>query len=286
MTSDKIKVVFIASWMRSGSTILSSMLGQLPTVFNAGEFGFFWEEGLTNNSQCSCGQPFSDCTTWQKIVAAGFSNEAQIDTTALTHHNFFRNINILQFRNLSNPTAELAEKIRLTKQLYQAAQKTTGCDVIIDATKIPAYALFLRQIPDLDVYIIHLVRDPRAVAYSWARKKIKPISAHVSAIRWLYFNFLIEIFLNKPSSKYMFLRYEDFVQSPQKHLERIGNMAGFACHPAAPVQEHTFSGNPGRFENKSLVINPDDEWKNQINRRKNSMVTLIDYSLMKKYGYL
>jgi hypothetical protein len=286
LVPDKIKVIFIAGWSRSGSTLLASLLGQYSGNFNAGEFGFFWERGLLKDLNCSCGVSFSDCPTWKNVVETGSFDKAKIDLVNLTHKEFFRNANILRFRDLTNPSPGLAEKIDLTQRLFQATRKATGCDVIIDATKIPAYGVLLRQIPQLDVYCIHLVRDPRAVAYSFSRTKMEQKTTVESAVRWIYFNSLIEAFLKKPLKKYMFLRYEDFVISPQYYIDQILTFAGIAPGECISVQEHTFSGNPGRLEKNALIIKPDNDWQEKPRRMENAQVSLIDFFLMKKYQYL
>lgn len=286
MASEKLKVIFIAGWSRSGSTLLASLLGQYSGIFNTGEFGFFWERGLLKDLNCSCGVPFSACPTWHNVVETGSFDKANIDLATMTHKGFFRNANIWRFRDLTNPSPVLVEKIDLTQRLFQATRLVTGCDVIIDATKIPAYGLVLRQILQMDVYIIHLVRDPRAVAYSFRRNKMEQKTPIESAIRWFYFNFLTETFLKKPPQKYMFMRYEDFVKTPQYYLDQIINFVGIAPRPCIPKQEHTFSGNPGRLEKNALIIKPDNDWRLKSRHVDNFQVSLIDFLFMKKYKYL
>jgi hypothetical protein len=286
MVSERIKVLFITGMGRSGSTLISSLLGQSSNVFNAGEFAFFWERGLMENLMCSCGKPFSDCATWQNVVFQGFSDEKNMDLQSLTHKKYFRNLNILHYRNLNNPSTALAEKIRLTTKLYQATQAATGCEVIVDSTKIPAYGLILSQIPELDVYFLHLVRDPRAVSFSWRRKKLGQKSTLWSAFRWFYINFFVEVFLNKPTLKYMFMRYEDFVLAPQTNIAKIFAFVNITPLPILSANEHTFSANPGRLNREALIIKPDYEWKSKSGKVDNSLTSSLDFVLMKKYGYI
>ena len=71
-------------------------------------------------------------------------------------------------RRILDSLDEYAEK---TGMLYSAIADTTGCDVIVDSSKWPQYGLLLTERLPLDVYVLHLVRDPRAVAYSWQRRQ-------------------------------------------------------------------------------------------------------------------
>src|SRR6185369_4502803 len=41
-----IKVAFVSSWSRSGSTLLDLLLGSLPDFWSAGEIRYLWDRGL------------------------------------------------------------------------------------------------------------------------------------------------------------------------------------------------------------------------------------------------
>ena len=71
-------------------------------------------------------------------------------------------------RRILDSLGEYAEN---TGRLYTAIADTTGCDVIVDSSKWPQYGLLLSETLPFDVYVLHLVRDPRAVAYSWQRRQ-------------------------------------------------------------------------------------------------------------------
>ena len=58
--------------------------------------------------------------------------------------------------------------------LYRAVHEHTGCRVIVDSSKSPVHAKRVDSIAGLDLYLVHLVRDPRATAYSWLRKRQLP----------------------------------------------------------------------------------------------------------------
>lgn len=48
MTAE-VKVLYIAGWGRSGSTILDNVLGQVEGFFSGGELSYLWERGLSEN---------------------------------------------------------------------------------------------------------------------------------------------------------------------------------------------------------------------------------------------
>ena len=55
--------------------------------------------------------------------------------------------------------------------LYSSIMARTGCSVIVDSSKFASYGHLLASNPAFDVRVIHLVRDSRAVAHSWQRRK-------------------------------------------------------------------------------------------------------------------
>jgi hypothetical protein len=61
LKEDSIKVLYIAGPTRSGSTLLSKILGEVDGFFNAGEIIDIWDRGLASDGLCSCGKAMSQC---------------------------------------------------------------------------------------------------------------------------------------------------------------------------------------------------------------------------------
>src|SRR6185503_18486197 len=59
-------------------------------------------------------------------------------------------------------------------RLYAAVAEVAGAEVIVDASKWPGQALALQRGADTEICLLHLVRDPRGVAYSWAKQVQRP----------------------------------------------------------------------------------------------------------------
>src|SRR5437588_252232 len=58
----------------------------------------------------------------------------------------------------------------LRRRVYLAIDDLTAGSIIVDSSKIPSHAELLMS-ARCDVSVIHLIRDPRACAYSWQRHK-------------------------------------------------------------------------------------------------------------------
>src|SRR5205085_5528348 len=79
-----------------------------------------------------------------------------------------------------------ADKLRYAEtvaQLYRSLRKTSGREVIVDASRFISYAHILETQPDIQLYVLHLVRDPRAVAFSWTRKRVGTTASRVVQLR-------------------------------------------------------------------------------------------------------
>ena len=57
-----------------------------------------------------------------------------------------------------------------TEALYRAAGEVAGVRQLVDSSKSPLYAAFLRRLPAIDLRVVHIVRDPRATVYSHLRR--------------------------------------------------------------------------------------------------------------------
>ena len=54
-------------------------------------------------------------------------------------------------------------------RIYRAVAEVTGARVVVDASKGPALGQALAGAPGIDLRMLNVVRDPRAVAWSWNR---------------------------------------------------------------------------------------------------------------------
>src|ERR1019366_6712916 len=56
-------------------------------------------------------------------------------------------------------------------RLYSAIREVAGKSVVVDSSREASQALVLARIPSIDLRVLHLVRDSRAVAFSYSRRK-------------------------------------------------------------------------------------------------------------------
>jgi hypothetical protein len=76
---EPVKVAFIGGWGRSGSTLLASMLGEVPRMTPVGELRYIWERGLHDDELCGCGERFGECPFWQAVGREAFGGWDAVD---------------------------------------------------------------------------------------------------------------------------------------------------------------------------------------------------------------
>ena len=306
MSEERVQVLYVVGLGRSGSTILSNSLGQIGGYFSAGELNFIWRHNVLENRLCGCGRPFRECPVWTRVMDEAFGGMDGVDPREMMRLQASgtrtRHIPLMLTARGTRALEERLEKLLINYgRLYEAMASVTGSKVIVDSSKEPAHGYAMGMVPGVDLYVLHLIRDPRAAAYSWLKKKPQPDSEEIehmvrfspakSSALWDSWNVSAETLWRRTPQRYLRLRYEDFVADPRKSLQRIlGLLEVTAELPLAGEREvmlgvsHTVSGNPNRFETGAVELRPDREWMDRMQPRHRALVTALTFPLLKHYG--
>ena len=176
---DGLRVIYLAGLGRSGSTLLERLLGELPGVCALGEVVHMWRRGVVENERCGCGETFSSCAFWAQVGKSAFDgwDKISVDRMAELRETTDR---IRFIPLLAGPGLPAAGRQRLAEytdhylRVYEAAAEATGSAMLIDSSKHASLAFCLTSRPEIDLRVVHLVRDSRAVAYSWSTRVARP----------------------------------------------------------------------------------------------------------------
>ena len=308
MDSVPVKVLYVVGLGRSGSTILSNSLGQVPGFFSGGELNFIWRHNVLENRLCGCGRPFRECPVWTEVMDKAFGGMDAVDPREMmrlqNQGTRTRHIPMmLTGKGRRNLAGKLEKLLIAYGNLYEAIGHVTGSRVIVDSSKEPAHGFAMGMVPGVDFYVLHLIRDPRAAAYSWSKKKPQPdsdtrefmvrFSPTKSSALWDSWNASAEALWRHTPERYLRLRYEDFVSNPRKSFEDILDLIGEkeAEPPLVGDREvklgvsHTVSGNPNRFETGGVALRTDREWISKMRPRDKALVTALTFPLLTHYRY-
>lgn len=232
MNSQKIPVIFVLGSGHCGSTLLDMLLGSHSKIFGAGELK---ELGREQETICTCGRKVEKCPFWLSVM-----EETKIE-----------------FSRSNNPVAA-------QEQLYKNIARVSGAYSIVDSSKLPERAMFLDQSKIIQPILLHLVRDGRAVVWSYYRKykRLFPFMWH-----WFILNIKIELLKMRTGLPSLFIWYGDLVASPQRELTRILDRINLSFEPAMlnfrAHEHHQVEGNRMRF-GESGEIKEDNDWKGRM----------------------
>jgi hypothetical protein len=305
---DAPTVLYVGGYGRSGSTLVGRVLGEPVGTVCVGETRYLWTRGLQDNVECGCGQPFRACPFWGAVGEEAFGGWDRLDVehlAALDREAVLLRTLPLHWAPLLQPrfARTTDEYVSYLDKLYAGIGRVSSARVIVDISKEPNFALLLTRLREIDVRVIHLVRDSRAVAYSWTRSKKTPgavgeeqlmprFTASETATKWMVWNAAFHALAVR--SPYMRLGYEHFVADPRRALEEIDAFAELPPSPANPELEegrvelgghHMFSGNPMRTSTGLIEIKPDNEWQIRQPFAQFAQVSTITWPLLRFYGY-
>jgi hypothetical protein len=319
-----IKVVYIAGVGRSGTTLLSLLLNEIQSYHSVGELRYLFNKLFRDDQFCGCGKPLNECKFWRSIIFEDPSITDRVESSQLNEHiNELRRLrySVDKARNL--PTWFLMNKINFLKMppsfmlyakhledLYKSIMLESKCNVIVDSSKKANFAFILSSCANIQLYVIHLVRDARAVTYSYQRKKIRkelPNSSEYMSIHnpykvfsmWTFRNLLIEQ-VKRINPNYIRVTYENLVNNPINTLATIDSFVNdtptqisrqsistlFQGSNIILRENHTLNGNPMRFDNNKITIKSDDEWKDKLTNKDKNLITNLNFFLLSRYGYI
>jgi hypothetical protein len=254
-----MKVIYIAGTSHSGSTLLDLMLNAHPQIVSVGEVVNLNRQLTYKNPKkktyrrCSCGAP----SLWACEFWSGVNQRMQqaVGKSLLE-------LNLLDQGRSSAPDAAL----------FTAIAKVSGKNFIVDSSKLPSRLARLMRSPELEVYPIHLVRNPNGQIYSMARK-YGGFLKHI--FRYEYVHDQIHRML--VSVPHCVVHYENLVLQPEQTLNSVLAPLGLEFDSRqlswAEQVKHTVAGNRMRRQQESQLV-LDQKWKHSLTRIQKSMINI------------
>jgi hypothetical protein len=296
-------VVYIVGWGRSGSTLLTAVLGELDGVFAAGELRFLWARGVIGRRLCGCGLPIPECPVWcevlERLEGAPCSPEemASIQSRRLRSRHFLPEL--LKLVRHRGPDPEFTRYATTYAQALAAVAEVTGAEVIIDSSKSPIDALLLEH-AGVDIRAVNLVRDPRTVAASWKRRKrlddgddaeLRRFTPWTSSVLWSLWNALAHLVGRGDGRRRETVRFEDFLEDPERVVDQLAEFCGVPRNGLKLEgrnvhlsPNHLVAGNGDRFKTGFVEIEPREPAR--LERRRDRVLSSIaSFPLTLRFRY-
>lgn len=293
---------------RSGTTLIERVLGELPGVCALGEIVHLWQRDIRDDERCACGAAFSRCEFWDAVGRKAFGGWERADVHRILALRELvertRHIPLLVAGHRRDFVALVVEYAEYYARVYAAAAEVANAAVVVDSSKHSALAHCLRYCEDIELRVLHVVRDPRGVAYSWTKTVARPetdgsqemtrYTPARSAVLWNAHNAAFGL-LRQRGVAVRRLRYEDFVASPRTTVHKVAAFVGIdSSADGLPFlsdrdvvlgQCHSAAGNPMRFITGRVELRPDDAWRKALPPHQRALVGAVCAPLLRSYGY-
>lgn len=303
-----LRLVYITGVGRSGSTVLDTVLGNHPEIASVGELCNLAERGWVRGEYCACGVPVRECSWWSDVRRRWASRVGCDDAEG-----YARLVRQFEEGHLSTaqvPLRSLAQHgdfrryCQWTLALFEAIREVSGKAVIVESSKRAARAWALTQIPQIDLRVIHLVRDCRGVAWSLQKKFAEDPKRGLASLNqthrawraacvWMSGNLQAAwIRRQLPAGHSLRLRYEDYVEHSDEALGALEQLTGLdmsglreAVAAGAEMQiGHTAAGNRVRM-NGPVRMRLDRDWMERLSASDQDTCWRLAGWLLRRYGY-
>lgn len=310
---EKLNLIYIASTGRSGSTLLDMLLGSHSQIATAGEIQILPHEIMHDGFMpCGCGKPIPECSFWQQVidrVKPLNAPQPQIHYFREKHNAGktlrWKHLLELNFKNILESKQDEIDiyghnNYKLFEEFLNVTEESNNNRPtwIVDASKDPYRLLWLVKSDLFNIKVLHLVKDPRAFAYSMTRRLLNGQDSQYKAYQftvqktfsWLIHNYLISKIAqhNLNNSDYLLVNYEKLASKPEATFKEILDLVG--CQVESDFEKgfksntiHTIAGNPMRYKPRNIVL--DEAWKTSFPAIYRNTANIIASVNKAKYGY-
>jgi hypothetical protein len=276
----KIKVIYIVGAGHSGSTLLDRILETSDNSFSVGElmsickYERLIEEGETDFWKF-----------WKRILSkTGFPPFFEHKSFSGKLKFFIGPLFNISFNKFDN------------FQFYlEVLKQNKTKDIIIDSSKDINRLISLNKNKNIDLHIIHLVRDVRGFANSIIRRNnrvYKKPNILIIFLKWFLFNFLTSLYLKLYCNKSNCLRigYDYFVKDVEEGIKLLNKKFGLNIpldgyiNKANNLKSFAIVGN-GMRNREIKSIKQDDSWKSELTKSNIIILTILAYIPNKMWSF-
>ncbi len=297
---EKIKLVLLIGSGRSGSTLIDLIVNMHPNVFGLGEISN-WNTKVFEE-YCACGDIVKSCPFWSEVITKVGWREKDFKEYKEYKYEFDAPKKGYVFKIKNNTQRPGFENfISKSNEIFSAISEVSDNRILFDSSKSPQRAFNLSKSSLLDVKIVHLMRDPRGVVWSYKKsfkkdlksglqRDMKGTSLLKSLYSWLAINSRAFSTVKSANVPTLSVKYENFCANPDDEINRILEFVlgekpktGIDLSKSMTTESHVIAGNRLRMK-KDIVIEPDFAWKSNLNFFQKTFIYSLTLPLLKKFS--
>lgn len=285
VAQDRLKILYIVGWGHSGSTLLDLVISSSPRVCSVGELIFFdfFRDGtghrsLVSGLRCTCREFFTTCPFWSTVMEETAVHRPSIlydDDRNSARLRWLLLYLLWRLGWLRDPTGRtsLGDDARLLDAVRRVAP--SRAEYIFDSSKDFARLIRLLMNDRIEVYPIHLVRDGRAVAFSYnnagrAKYGLKKTGYYKALVLWIAINFVSRLIVRLSGRPWFSVSYDTFCKDPRSTIQLFNQRLGLAISEndflthVNHATHHGLGGNTMRF--RTIKIHYDESWRSALSK--------------------
>jgi len=233
-------------------------------------------EWIAECDPCACGSSLDKCVFWSEVLEGSnirLTNGFDLGGGVIAQMSQF--LKCLTGTKMGSKEALI---IRNNYDVFSRILEKSGVKYIVDSSKTFGRLFALRRSGLFDIYVIHLYRDGRGVAYSRMKAKEKltmlrrvdmqmPKKIGYTTRRWIVNNLMVLLYwLLCPGSKVFIIQYEELAANPDTAIGKLQEWLGLDWEDLISARAdviHNIGGNDLRL--KPLTeIRLDNEWAKKL----------------------
>jgi len=302
---ERLQVVFLTGISYCGSTLVAFLLNHHPRILSVGEMGpspRFHDRVI----RCSCGEDVVSCPFWVGVADRMREQGEPFDTAHMQLRHAYSDVHLLNRLFSAHLGVDWLDALRdrvrdhlpgiqsrmdvfrrRNREFIRSALAITGKQVFLDGTKTPPRIPLLMQ-DEIDLRVIHLVRDPRG--YCGSARKRSNVAARNAARDWVTGTSQIERYLSMlPESNWKRVQYEDICRDPEGMLSEVTCFMGAGAYHLPDnfrAGTHHILGNTMRHASDGRTrIQHDEKWREVLSEEDLEIIRQTLGPVASRLGY-
>lgn len=298
-----IEITFLFCNWYSGGTLFSIILNNSSEIVCNGETFPWDDDGMDND--CSCGESILKCPFYSYCASEMKKENGNYDLSVFRVLPKFSSIKIInRYLNSFSLSPKIKKYILKSQPVWNSKLKyfinchikfiekaieIEGKKIYVDGTKNIRRAELLSQTENLNVRVIHLIRDGRGFCNSWIKNRSanKEKGLKIAARDWNNYITRVDTFSKRyPDIPVLTLKYEDLCTDLYLQYSKITNFLDTSG------KWHKECGNPfhilGNRMRRSFngKIKQDLSWQTELDLDDIKVIESIMKDQMERYGYI